>query len=439
MLDVKTIFVVSILSDTLFCLCGLLLWRAQPQVPGMLPLALTFAARGAGLLVRSVAPAVAPFVGIWLGNVLLAIAIALMLEGFAKFLGQPVPRRTQVFAVAGVGILWPIFLWFWPDDITLRISVLAAFGAVCYARCALLFLHDREQPLILRRVTVAWWSIVAAVCAVWAAAVWLLPSPSSLFDSNPFQEVYLLLHLLSFLIKGVMTAILVGVKLRAELLARIEDERAQLLILSHELRTPIAIVSRSSELLDASDIATDPASARRVTQIRSAAARMSVLVDQFLGHARLSKNVERSERFDLADEMRALAHSPRLVLDLPEQLPFSGDKKMISIIFANIVDNALKFSPPESAVHVSLRSDDGRIYLKVEDRGVGLGSEAERMRLGEKFFRAPNTEGTSGVGLGLYTVRTLATRYGGSFTLAPRDGGGAVATVVLPGAGSYAA
>lgn len=438
MLDVTTIFVVSILSDVLFCLCGLLLWRAQPQVPGMLPLALTFAARGAGLFVRGAEPAIDPFLSIWLGNLLLAVAAALMLEGFARFLGQPVPRRVQAFSVLGVGISWPVLLWFWPDNITLRISLLALFGALCYGRCALLFLKDREQPAILRRVTVTWWSLVAVTCVVWGAAVWLVPPPRSLFESNPFQEMYLLLHLLSFLVKGVMTAILVGVRLRAELLMRIEDERAQLLILSHEMRTPLAIVSRSSELLDGGTLAADPASARRVAQIRSAAKRMDALVDQFLVHARHEARGEGMERFDLAREMRSLAQSPRLVLDLPRQLAFTGDRKMIGIIFSNIVDNALKYSPPDRAVHVSLRSDDGRVCLTVKDRGVGLGSQEDRVRLGEKFFRASNARGTAGMGLGLYTVRTLTARYGGSMTLEPREGGGAVATVVLPGA-SHAA
>jgi signal transduction histidine kinase len=432
MLDVTTIFVVSILSDTLFCLCGLLLWRAQPQVPGMLPLALTFAARGGGLLVRAAAPAVAPFLGVWLGNFLLAVAAALMLEGFARFLGQPVPRRTQALALLGVGISWPLLLYFRPDDITLRISIMALLGALCYARCALLFLRDREQPAILRRVTVTWWSIVAASCAAWAGAVWIFP-PHGLFEPNPLQEIYVLLHLLSFMVKGMMTAILVGVRLRAELLARIEDERAQLLILSHELRTPLAIVSRSSELLEEGSGSANPSSARRVAQIRSATARMSALVEQFLVLARQDENAERAERFDLAQEIRSLASSPRLVLDLPKQLAFTGDRRMIGIIFSNIVDNALKYSPPHSPVDVSLSADDSRIYLTVKDRGVGLGPAEDRKRLGEKFFRAPNTRGTAGMGLGLYTVRKLAARHGGNITLEPHEGGGAVATVTLLG------
>lgn len=432
MLDAKTIFAISVLADALFCLCGLLLWRAQRPMPGMLPLAMAFAARGTGLLLRVAAPSLSPFLGIWFGNLLLALSGALILEGFARFLGQPPPRRTQAFLLAAVGVSWPVLLWFRPDDVTLRMSILAIVGAVCYARCTLLFLQDRGLPRPLRRVIVAWWCFVAVACAICGGVVWLV-SPQSLFGANPFVEIYFLLHLLSFLVKGVLTAILVGVRLRTELLARIEDERAQLLMLSHELRTPLAIVSRSSELLGEAHASPDPANARRVTQIRSAAARMSVLVEQFLAHARREATEERMERFDLAQEIRSLADSPRLVLDLPNDLAMIGDRKMMGIIFSNIVDNALKYSPSHSAVDVSLHADDERIYLTVKDRGIGLESEEQRMRLGEKFFRAPNSRGTAGMGLGLYTVRKLAARHGGSIMLEPREGGGTVATVTLLG------
>lgn len=433
MLDAKTIFVVSILADTLFCLCGLLLWRAQPQMSGMLALAMTFAARGTGLLLLVAAPVLSPFFRLWFGNLLVALSAALMLEGFARFLGQPAPRRVQTFLLATVGLSWPVLLWLRPEDVTLRMSILAFLGALCYGRCALLFLRDHTLPVALHRVTVAWWCLVSATCAGSGLLVWFA-SPRSLFDPNPFVEIYLLLHLLSFLVKGVMTAILVGVRLRGELLARIEDERAQLLMLSHELRTPLAIVSRSSELLDGSRISTDPAGARRVTQIRSAATRMSALVEQFLVHVRHGIDHDRTEHFDLAQEIRSLARSPRVVLHLPKQLAFMGDRKMIGIIFSNIVGNALKYSSPPSPVDVFLHASDGRIYLTVKDQGVGLGSDEERTRLGEKFFRASNARGTAGMGLGLYTVRTLTARHGGSITLEPREGGGAVATVTLLGA-----
>ena len=433
MLDAKTIFVVSILSDTIFCLCGLLLWRAQQQVPGMLPLALTFAARGFGLIILVGGRAYYPFFGIWFGNLLLAVSVVLMLEGFARFLGQPAPRRLQIALVSAVGISWPLLLWFRPEDVTLRMSIIAFLGALSYAYCALMFLRDTTLPVALHRVTVAWWCVVSAMCLASGIAVWLV-APRSLFEANPFVEVYLLLHLLSFLVKGVMTAILVGVRLRGELLARIEDERAQLLMLSHELRTPLAIVSRSSELLDEATASASPSDARRVAQIRSAASRMSALVEQFLARARHGPGHDRMERFDLVEEIRSLASSPRLVLDLPKQLAFTGDRKMMGIIFSNIVDNALKYSPPESGVDVSLRASDGLIRLTVKDRGVGLGPDDVRMRLGEKFFRAPNARGTAGMGLGLYTVRKLVSRHGGSITLAPRDGGGAIATITCPGA-----
>ncbi len=432
MLDAATIFVVSILADVLFCLCGLLLWRAQLQIPGMLPLALTFAARGTGLFLLVLAPALNSFISLWVGNVLLTLSGVLMLEGFARFLGQAPPRRLQLLLLLGVAVTWPLLLWLRPEDITLRISILAFASMLCYGRCALLFLRDATQPVALRRVTVAWSTTIALIGAAWGVSAWFAPS-KSLLDPNPLLSLYMLMHLLSFLVKGVMTAILVGVRLRAQLLARIDEERAQLLMLSHELRTPIAIASRSSELLATQDGGADPAATRRVDQIRCAIARMSALVEQFLAETREIERHDMPERFDLAAEIRNLASSPRLALDLPERLPFTGDRRMIGIIFSNIVDNALKYSPAQSLVDVYLTERNGRAMLTVEDRGLGLGPDGGQSRLGERFYRAPNTDGIPGVGLGLYTVRKLLATRGGAIALRPREGGGTVVSIEFGG------
>ena len=343
------------------------------------------------MLLRVIAPSAFPFrhlavLGIWFGNLLAALSAVLMLEGFARFLGQPAPRRVQTLSLVAVGLGWPLLLWFRPEDVTLRISILAFLGALWYARCAFMFLSDRGCRGLASRHHCLVVHRRRDLCSL-AASSGL--SPRAAFDPNPFVEIYLLLNLLSYLVTGMMTAILVGVRLRMELLARIEDERAQLLMLSHELRTPLAIVSRSSELLDEGKVSADPADARRVAQICSAASRMSVLVEQFLVRARHDDSHERTERFDLAQEIRSLAWSPRLVLDLPDQVAIAGDRKVIGIIFSNIVDNALKYSAPHSPVDVLLHANDGRIHLTVKDRGVGLGPEEDRMRLGEKFFAHP--------------------------------------------------
>jgi len=275
-----------------------------------------------------------------------------------------------------------------------------------------------------------WCWLIVASAAGRALGAWFAP-PENILGANAFQEIYLLIHLLSFLFMGVMTAILVGVRLRAEQLAHLEEEREKLLMLSHELRTPLAIVSRASEMLESLSETLDPATARRVGHIRQAVGRMNDLVETFLGRTHSAEQKRRHKRFDLVDVLRSLAESPRIILETPGRVEFEGDRKMIKIIFSNLLDNALKYSPDDTPVDVSLAMRDGRIVLTVQDRGIGLGSIAERPRLGEKFFRASNALHRPGSGLGLYTARKLAARHDGTITLAPRDGGGTVATLVL--------
>lgn len=430
MLDATTIFVVSILADALFCLCGLLLWRAQPKMPGMLPLALTFAARGVGFTLLGIAPLTSPFFAIWFGNVFLTLSVVLMLEGFARFLGQRPPRRTQILSLSIVALSWPIMLSLWPGNIIIRISILAFVVAVMYGRCALLFLCDRTQPAALRSFTVAWSSLIAIICLSWGFGSWFA-APEGLLVPNAFQALYLLVHLLSFLVKGVMTAILVGVRLRDELLAHVEEQRTQLLMLSHELRTPIAITARSSELLQSFDLAKDPVFSRRLDQIQMSAARMSTLVEHFLSETRQNESSGGPDHFDLAAEIRRLATSPRLVLDIPTHLAFTGDRRAIDVIFSNIIDNALKYSSADSTVDVRLSNENGVVKLILKDRGIGLGTDESASRLGERFYRGENVDQIPGVGLGLYTVRKNVESQGGRFSIGARDGGGTVVTIAF--------
>ena len=106
MLQAQTILIVAIIADALFCACGLILYRAQRQIPGMLPLAASFGARSAGflllLLASPEAPSAGTFVATWLGNALAASSMVLMLEGFARFLERPRMNAVEVAILATV-------------------------------------------------------------------------------------------------------------------------------------------------------------------------------------------------------------------------------------------------------------------------------------------------------------------------------------------------
>jgi signal transduction histidine kinase len=134
----------------------------------------------------------------------------------------------------------------------------------------------------------------------------------------------------------------------------------------------------------------------------------------------------------------------RLTVEAPPRLPLYGDREMIQQAVANLLDNALKFSPPDTAVRVQAGASGPWAEISVTDAGPGI-PEAERARAVERFYRGESSRNTPGAGLGLALVQAVATLHGGELVLSDarpglvatvrlaRDGGGAVAQPVAGG------
>ncbi|MBE9603846.1 HAMP domain-containing protein [Acetobacteraceae bacterium H6797] len=117
-------------------------------------------------------------------------------------------------------------------------------------------------------------------------------------------------------------------------------------------------------------------------------------------------------------------------------LTMVGDRDLLLQAVANLLDNAVKFSPPEAVLRLEARREEGAIEISVIDAGPGL-SAAERMRAGERFFRADGARTTPGSGLGLSLVRAVAGLHQGDLVLEDARPGqqppGLKATLRLPG------
>jgi signal transduction histidine kinase len=136
---------------------------------------------------------------------------------------------------------------------------------------------------------------------------------------------------------------------------------------------------------------------------------------------------------DLAEFYGAAAEEKgmRLELDIPPRLLVFGDKDMIQQAIANLLDNALKFSPPGGIVRLSASPQPGGgARIVVADQGPGI-PEADRSRAAERFFRGEAARNTPGSGLGLALVQAVATLHGGPFTLEDNTPG-LRATLTLP-------
>ncbi len=135
---------------------------------------------------------------------------------------------------------------------------------------------------------------------------------------------------------------------------------------------------------------------------------------------------------DLAELYSALAEESglRLQLDVPDTLAILGDRDLLQQAVANLLDNAIKFSPAGGQITLSAARADRLVKLTVADQGPGI-PEADRLRATERFFRGETARHTPGSGLGLALVQAVCTLHEGTLLLAPAHPG-LRATLMLP-------
>lgn len=120
-----------------------------------------------------------------------------------------------------------------------------------------------------------------------------------------------------------------------------------------------------------------------------------------------------------------------LTCNAPAPVLVSGDVQRLQRMTANLLDNALKYTPTGGSVDVSVRGDEGRVFFVVSDTGVGI-SESEHTHIFKRFYRSDRSRSQSGTGLGLSLALAIASAHGGSITVLSSLGKGSTFTVVLP-------
>jgi heavy metal sensor kinase len=130
-------------------------------------------------------------------------------------------------------------------------------------------------------------------------------------------------------------------------------------------------------------------------------------------------------------EAIAEENSVTIVADLPENCLLYGEARKFQRMVANLLDNALKFTPPEGTVTVSLKADKGQVVISVSDNGIGI-SEDDLPHVFKRFYRCDNSRAQRGTGLGLSLVKAIAGSLGGSVSATSNLGKGSTFTVTLP-------
>ncbi|MET8899612.1 sensor histidine kinase KdpD [Streptomyces sp. NPDC048232] len=220
---------------------------------------------------------------------------------------------------------------------------------------------------------------------------------------------------------------------------------ALLAAVSHDLRTPLAGIKAAVTSLRSDDVAwSEEDQAELLEGIEAGADRLDHLVGNLLDMSRLQTGtvtpVIREIDVDEVAPM-ALGGVPEgsAELDIPETLPMVAvDAGLLERALANLVENAVKYSPDDRAVLVAASALGDRVEVRIVDRGPGVPDEAKE-RIFEPFQRYGDAPRGAGVGLGLAVARGFAEAMGGTLNAEDTPGGGLTMVLTLRAAGAPAA
>ncbi|MBD2442224.1 hybrid sensor histidine kinase/response regulator [Dolichospermum sp. FACHB-1091] len=217
---------------------------------------------------------------------------------------------------------------------------------------------------------------------------------------------------------------------------------------SHEFRTPLAIISSSSGILqNFSDRLSEKRKQEHLETIQNTIKHIIQILDDVLmiNQAEAEKIEVKLEPLDIIKFCRHLkeeieasftSHQIDFYIDLGDEI-FSNyqivqaDKKLLRQIITNLLTNAIKYSPDHDLVNFSLSKKDDKLIFKISDYGIGI-PEADQVHLFEYFQRGSNVGTLPGTGLGLSIVKKCVDLHQGEISLYSELGKGTVFTVIIP-------
>jgi len=230
---------------------------------------------------------------------------------------------------------------------------------------------------------------------------------------------------------------------QTELLQATEKLQTALLnSISHDLRTPLVSITGALSSLREESLALDHEARDSLLETaHEEAERLNRLVGNLLNMTRLEANAIhlRREPCDIQDVIGAaleqlgdrLQKRP-VEVNLPPDLPLvSLDFALFGQALVNLLDNAVKYSPPDARIEIDVSQTQDAVIIKICDLGIGIPRE-DLERVFDKFYRVQRPESVSGTGLGLAISRGIVETLGGTIRANNRPGGGTIITLTLP-------
>ena len=248
----------------------------------------------------------------------------------------------------------------------------------------------------------------------------------------------------AIVLPGSDECLLVLIQSRQSLEAQQQQQERWVSDVAHELKTPLTALMLVSDRLE---MAVDGDDTVLVQRLQRELQRLQLMVEDLLELSRLENCLPQDSAGysaitleDLVDSawssVRPLAEQRevQLTLDRSEPGPLMGDQRRLHRAVLNLLDNALRYSPDQSSVDVSVRQSGGWWLLSIRDHGIGL-SEADLSRMFQRFYRGDPSRARSsrsGSGLGLAIVQQIAVNHGGRIEARNHPAGGACMDLLLP-------
>ncbi len=215
-------------------------------------------------------------------------------------------------------------------------------------------------------------------------------------------------------------------------------------VISHELKTPVALIKGYAGTLRRPDAAWDPETlADGLAVIEEEADRLNALIDNLLDASRIQAGVFKLERSEVdlprlakkvVEGFRWQTARHEFELDFPDDLPLAlADEARIRQVLDNLVSNAIKYSPQGGLIRIGGWRDGSDVTMFVADQGIGI-PPGEQGRLFDSFYRVDSglRRQTKGTGLGLYLCKSIVDAHGGRIWLRSEPGQGATFFFTLP-------
>ena len=210
---------------------------------------------------------------------------------------------------------------------------------------------------------------------------------------------------------------------------------------SHEIKTPLAVIHNNAELLKNENL-TDAQRREYTDTILHATRRLSNLITNMLKLNKLEKQAIKPvpQRFDLCAQLSECAlqfennweeKNIEFVAEMEERAAICGDEELLALVWTNLLSNAIKFTPAGGTVTLTLDFDGEWATVTVADTGCGMAAETVQ-HIFDKFYQGDTSHATEGNGLGLSLVRRILELSDGTITVESAVGQGSTFTVRLP-------